>query len=65
MGKKKLTFEEALIRLEEVLELIEKGEIDLEESVKLYKEGLELSFFCSEKLNKVEEEITLLKESVV
>ena len=63
MAKKKLTFEEALERLEQILALIESTDTNLEQSVALYKEGLELSIFCSNKLNKIEEEITFLKNN--
>lgn len=62
MAKKKLTFEQALNRLEDILSLIENEDVDLDQSVTLYKEGLELSIFCKEKLGKIEEEITFLKD---
>lgn len=62
MAKKK-SFEEALTRLEEIAELMENNETGLENSVKLYKEGVELSVFCSEILNKAEQQVTELKES--
>lgn len=59
---KKKSFEQALNRLEEIIENIENDEITLEESVKLYKEGIELSVFCGESLKKTENEIMLLKQ---
>lgn len=62
MAKKK-SFEEALTRLEEIAELMENNETGLENSVKLYKEGVELSVYCSEILNKAEQQVTELKES--
>lgn len=62
MARKK-TFEEALARLEEITELMENGETGLENSVKLYKEGVELSVYCSEILNKAEQRVMELKES--
>ncbi len=62
MAKKK-TFEEALNRLEEIAELMESNEMGLENSVKLYKEGVELSVYCSEILNKAEQQVFELKES--
>lgn len=62
MARKK-TFEEALTRLEEIAELMEQGEAGLENSVKLYKEGVELSIYCSEILNKAEQQVMELKES--
>lgn len=62
MAKKK-TFEEALARLEEIAALMEDNETGLENSVKLYKEGVELSVYCSEILNRAEQKVTELKES--
>lgn len=63
MMPKKKTFEQALSRLEEIIESIESGEITLDESVKLYKEGIDLSVFCGNALKKTEQEIVILKES--
>ncbi len=60
---KKKTFEQALSRLEEIINDIENNETTLDESVKLYKEGIELSVFCGNQLKKTEQEIVLLKES--
>lgn len=50
MAKKTKTFEEALSRLEEIVTLMEKGELSLDDTVKLYKEGVELASFCGGKL---------------
>lgn len=61
MAKRK-TFEEALTRLEEISEAMENGQTGLEESVKLYKEGVELAAYCAEKLNTAEQQVSLLKE---
>ena len=63
MAAKKPSFEEALTRLEEIAEAMEKEETGLEESVKLYKEGVELSAFCAEKLSKAQNEVTQLKKT--
>lgn len=62
MAKKK-SFEEALNRLEEIAEQMEDSETGLESSVKLYKEGVELSVYCSEILNKAEQQVMELKEN--
>lgn len=61
MARKK-SFEEALNRLEEIAELMENNETGLENSIKLYKEGVELSIYCSEILNKAEQQVTELRE---
>jgi exodeoxyribonuclease VII small subunit len=43
-------FEEALLRLEEISELLEDENTPLEDSIKLFEEGIELKEFCEEKL---------------
>jgi len=54
------TFEAALARLEEIVQRLEKGELPLEESLKLYEEGIELSRHCHAKLEEAEGKIELL-----
>ncbi len=48
------TFEETLQRLEEIVENLERGDVPLEESLKLYEEGIALSRICAEKLKQAE-----------
>lgn len=60
MAKKTKTFEEALSRLEEIVTLMEKGELSLDDTVKLYKEGVELASFCGGKLTDVKQQVTIL-----
>ncbi len=55
----KLTFEEALKALEEVVKKLEDKEVSLDEAVKLYNEGLELSKQCYNLLNESEKLITV------
>ncbi len=51
MNKKiEKNFESALKRLEEISDLLENDETPLEESVKLFEEGIELKEYCEEKL---------------
>lgn len=50
----KLTFEQALTKLEEVVKKLEDKDISLDEAVKLYNEGLELSKLCYEELKQSE-----------
>ena len=47
-NKKKQTFENSIKKLEDIVEKLESGEIDLEESVSLYEEGMKLKIFCQE-----------------
>ena len=46
----KKTFEDALLRLEEIAQLLENEETPLEDSIRLFEEGIELKEFCEEKL---------------
>ncbi len=54
------TFESALSRLEQVVQRLEKGELPLEESLRLYEEGIRLSRFCHAKLEEAQGKIELL-----
>lgn len=60
MAKKTKTFEEAISRLEEIVTLMEKGELSLDDTVKLYKEGVELASFCGGKLTDAKQQVTIL-----
>ena len=52
--KKEKTFEEAMERLEEIVETMEQGEIPLEESLKMFHEGTALVQACSKLLDEAE-----------
>ena len=54
---KNIKFEEALAELEEQLRLLESGELSLEESLDVYKYGVELSKVCAGKLEAVKQEV--------
>ncbi len=58
-----MTYEQALKRLEEIVDLLEKKDTPLEESLKLFEEGTKLSSFCSEKLSKAKQKITELTKN--
>lgn len=62
MSKAKMTFEERLQRLQEIVAGLESGALPLEDSVSLYKEGLLLSKACREQLEKARNEVRLLSE---
>jgi exodeoxyribonuclease VII small subunit len=57
-NEKTLTFEEAMTKLEEIVEKLEEGDVPLEEAITFYKEGMELSKLCHDKLKTVEEQLT-------
>ncbi len=50
--KEDLTFEESLKRLEEIVEILEAGNTPLEESIKLYEEGMALAKSCMTRLSE-------------
>lgn len=54
------TFEEALKRLENIVAELEKENVDLETSLKLFEEGIMLSRTCARKLEEAEKKIELL-----
>ena len=56
--QKTLTFEEAMTKLEEIVEKLEEGDVPLEEAITFYQEGMELSKLCHDKLKTVEEQLT-------
>jgi exodeoxyribonuclease VII small subunit len=59
----KLTYEEALERLEMIVNKLEDSEIPLEESLSTFQEGIALSRYCREKLAEIEFKVEyLLKE---
>ncbi len=62
--KKELSFEESLSRLQEISEILESPEVDLEESIKLYEEGIKLSKICYTKLENAELKVTQLKDEL-
>lgn len=62
MGKRKLTFEEALQQLETIAEQIEQGKIGLEESISQYERGMALVKQCRGILAKAELKIQQLQE---
>jgi exodeoxyribonuclease VII small subunit len=57
---KKHNFEEALSRLEELVNELESGEVQLDDMLKKYEEGAELIKFCLTRLDKAEKQIQLL-----
>lgn len=54
------TLEEAFARLDEMLERMEDRELPLEESFRLYQQGMELLAKCNEKIDTVEKKILMM-----
>ena len=61
---KKMTYDQATLRLEEIVKKLEDENTPIEESLKLFKEGIALTEFCTNKLKDIEKEITIIQESV-
>jgi len=61
MAKKEPTFEQALAKLESIVEAIEQGKIGLEESIQRYEEGMELIKHCRKILAAAEQKIQKLQ----
>lgn len=55
-----LNFEKALIRLEEVVNKLENEELSLDESLKVFEEGVNLYRLCSKELSEAEKKISLI-----
>ena len=64
MGKeRKLTFEQALTKLEQIVQQIEQGQVSLEESIDKYAEGTRLIRQCRGILEQAEKKIQVLSQS--
>jgi len=56
-------FEDALNKLEKIVSKLEDGDIGLEESLKLFEEGIRLSRLCNQKLDEAEKRVEILMKS--
>ena len=54
------TFEKAMNKLERIVQELESTDLPLEKAIKKFEEGVQLSKFCSEKLDETEKRITIL-----
>ena len=60
MSATKMTFEQQLQRLEEIVGLLEKGDAQLADSLALFEEGTKLIAACSKELDKAEQKVVKL-----
>ena len=58
-----LSFEKAMVRLEQIVRALEEGKITLDDSLKLYEEGIALVRLCSGKLDEAEQKIKMIRTS--
>lgn len=61
MAEKKLTFEQAMARLEEIVAQLEAGEQTLDRSLSLYEEGARLMKQCASMLDRAEQKVMKLR----
>ncbi len=59
----KLKFEDAMNRLEEIVQDLEEGDLSLEDSLKTFEEGMKLIKFSSNKLEEIEKKVTMLVQT--
>lgn len=60
--KDKQTFQQAFTEFEELVKAFEKGDMDLDESLKKFEEGLSLASFCKEKIQDMEQKVIEIKK---
>ena len=61
MARKKQSFEEAIKRLQEIVEHLEKGDLSLQESIMIFEEGNDLVRECSRMLDEAEQKVVMLR----
>lgn len=62
MAAKKLSFEDSMARLEEIVRKMEQGDTPLAESVALFEEGTKLAASLHKLLDEAEQKVTVLRE---
>ncbi|MCI7741063.1 MAG: exodeoxyribonuclease VII small subunit [Clostridiales bacterium] len=62
MATKKLSFEQSLARLDEIVRHLEKGDLPLKESLTLFEEGTGLIKNCGTMLDEAEQQVVKLKK---
>ncbi len=60
--KKTMTFEEAMLSLEDIVKKLESGGLSLDESLSSFEEAVKLVRFCNEKLESAEQRVRILVE---
>ncbi|SKA82007.1 Exodeoxyribonuclease VII small subunit [Caloramator quimbayensis] len=59
-GRENIKFEDALKRLEEIADYMESDNLSLEESLKMFEEGMRLADFCNKKLDSAQKKISII-----
>lgn len=63
-SKKEKSFEENIVRLEEIVSLLERGDTQLKDSLALFQEGTKLVKTCSSLLEKAEQQVVKLQKGL-
>ena len=58
-----MPFKQSMQRLEEIVSLLEKNEIELETAIQYFEEGLKLVNQCDQQLKNLEEKVTVLMDT--
>lgn len=58
-----VSFETAMTRLEAIVMQLEEGKVSLDDSLKLYEEGISLVRLCSNRLDEAEQKIKIIRTS--
>jgi exodeoxyribonuclease VII small subunit len=59
---KEISFEEAMVMLEDIVQQLESGDAPLEKAIELFQDGMKMAHLCSGKLELVEKKIEILIE---
>lgn len=62
MGAKKLSFEESVAKLDDIVKHLENGDMPLSESLSMFEEGTKLISACSKMLDEAEQKVVKLKK---
>jgi exodeoxyribonuclease VII small subunit len=54
------TFESAMLKLEQIANELEQGEITLEESMDLFTRGIQLTKYCNQRIDEIEQKVQML-----
>lgn len=60
MAEKKMTFEQQIARLEEIVSALERGDVQLADSLALFEEGTKLIAACTKQLDQAEQQVVKL-----
>ena len=63
-AERRQSFEEAMKNLESVVERMEAGELTLDESLKLFEEGIRLAQFCNSALEEAKKKVEVLTKDI-